>query len=122
MPRAVGMGAAGGGLRRACTTRVMMTKPARTPTVMAHEPNQPTWSASRNPFVSGKAPHTGYAHVQNTAPATKLSKVTTIVDCPDPTAYKVPEAHEPANCMPIANSTAPMARGSPSRPGTGPGL
>ena len=53
-PCAVGTTSTGGGGRRRCTARVTSTIPASTAIVIAHEPNQPTWSASSTPGKAGQ--------------------------------------------------------------------
>ena len=45
--------------------------------------------------------------MNSTDPAMNPPSVNTIVDCPEPTANSVPDAHEPPSCMPIAKIAAP---------------
>lgn len=46
---------------------------------------------------------------------TNPPSVSTIADCPEPTANSVPDAHAPPSCMPIAKIVAPTSSASPSR-------
>jgi hypothetical protein len=58
-PRAVGGTPAGGGLRRACTARLIATTTSSTAIVTAHDPNHPMCSDSTTAGSAGRSATNG---------------------------------------------------------------
>lgn len=54
-----------------------------------------------------------WVNTANIDPTTNPNSVSTIADCPLPTANSVPDAHDPPTCMPTPNRKAPTTSPMP---------